>query len=93
MYKPSLWLRGVGALDVVLAAVTLRLALPPILHFDMATVEAGAPAVKLVDMGLLGFMLLGMALDRFPVPRSMASLMLLPFFGVAVGGIIQLAGV
>ena len=89
-YKPSLWLRCVGALIVLLGAVAVWLSAPPILRFDLATMKANTPAVNIVNAGLLGLLLLSQILDRFRVSASTASIVLSPFVGVAVAGLTQL---
>lgn len=90
MYKPSLWLRPVGFLVVVVAAMALLLMLPALLHFDLAALITGRPAMNRVNGGLLGTLLLSLVFDRFGVSADIASRFLAPFVGLAIDGIAQL---
>lgn len=90
-YKPSLWLRCVGALVILLGAVAVWLAAPAMLHFNLATMKAQVPAVNTVNAGLIGLLLVSLLLDRLRVSASWASLVLSPFVGVALAGLTQLA--
>lgn len=91
MYNPSLWFRRIGALVVVLGAAALWYAPAPLLQFDRLALRAGTDALRLVAGGLLGLLAIGLALDRFRVPGRVAGVLLSPFVGVALAGILLLA--